>query len=178
MSDILDFGQGRSKNNNSAFGAPQRWVRTKDGVGIKATYNGGVPKNPEFFFSVIWQINMQKPSQAKNPESPRTVRLELEAPRYDNNRSLNDLKREVGKALLDSDFCGAAEAADYECIPGRRRSDDYMRENLTTTLFRVIIAEHQIKPAAEHNIQAVHDTLHPYVDQVLLSIRGKTEKPL
>ena len=40
------------------------------------------------FFAVIWQVNFSKPSQPNILASTRTVRLEVESPRYDENSRL------------------------------------------------------------------------------------------
>jgi hypothetical protein len=134
-------------------------------------------KQPDFFFSVIWQINVEKPSQDKKPDWARTVRLELEAPRHNDNHSLNDLKREVIKALRASDFRRLAREVGYDCNEDYlKRSDADIQNNLTTTLFKVIVADRQIKGTPEDNIQAIHNALHPSVDQVLLEFTEKLKR--
>jgi len=62
MSNSLDFGCGSSTGNDSVFGALRHWVRSKNGVGVEATYNRGRPRKAveDFFFSVVWQIEVER----------------------------------------------------------------------------------------------------------------------
>src|SRR5437016_1198549 len=87
MSESLEFGKGSSKGNDSVYGAPRKWVRTKNGTGVEATYHRGWPKEPDSFFAVLWQIEVER-GQANKSESARTVRLQVCSSRYDKNPCL------------------------------------------------------------------------------------------
>jgi len=69
MSQSLEFGDGSSTGNDSVFGAPSHWVRSKNGIGVKATYNRGRAQRDveDAFFSIVWQIKIER-DQAKNPK--------------------------------------------------------------------------------------------------------------
>src|ERR1700738_1563334 len=166
MSESLEFGYGSSVGNDSVFGAPKSWAKAKEGGGVDAAYRGY--RRHRGFFDVIWQINVPKPAQPNKPESARRVRLQVESPTYDNDPSLNNLKREVIRALLDSNLRRLVREKGYSCDEARvRTSDAQIRNSKTTTLFSVMLDRTQSKATPEENIKAVHEALRQPVDAVL-----------
>jgi hypothetical protein len=168
MSDVLEFDEGSSKGNDSVFGAPSDWVRSKNGIGLKATYNRGRPKKEtaDCFFSVVWKIRVER---GKKPEWDRAVRLEVESPRHDRdprNPALNDLKRRVIKALLSSNL-GAVERASV--------SEDKIKDCITITPFKVPLGGSQIKTSHKETIKAVHKDIGRKVDAVLQQFAREME---
>jgi serine/threonine protein kinase len=164
--------------NNSVFGAPKTWVWTKHGIGIEATYRRGRPKQPDSFFSVIWQLNGPRtPGQVNEPKWDCSIRLEVEAPRDHENSSLNALKCEVVSALLNSDLRRKVVANGYGCDERRvMTSDVHIQNHRTTTLFKVILPEGQTKATAEENIEAVHNAVGSSVDAVLQRFAEKLKE--
>jgi len=147
----------------------------KDGAGVNAAYRGY--RKHRGFFDVIWQINVPKPPQPHKPESARKVRLQVESPTYDKDPSLNTLKREVIKALLDSELRRLVRAKGYGLDEARvRTSDLQIRNSKTTTLFSVVLDRTQSKANPEENIKAVHDALRQPVDAVLQRFAGRMDQ--
>ena len=177
VSETLEYGCGRSKWNNSVFGAPRRWMLTKDGMGVEATYQRGAPNQPDFFFSVVWQVDVGKSEKDDNPELARIVCLKVESPRnHEKNTLLNDLKRRFINGLLAGTLQSKVLAKGYgwneEYL---RRSDGDIRNYRTTTVFRVILGDSQIKATPKETIKAVHADIGPMVDDVLWPFGKKLE---
>ena len=154
MSESLKFGEGGGAGNSSVFGYPDRWVWAKDSVDVLAAY-----KKKEDFFHVLWQVN-----------TPGQVDLRVESPSHNVDRSLNDIKCEVIEALLASRL--GEKGYDYK-VGG---AISQQRNDRSTKIFRVILAEDQLKPTSKENIQAVHDALGSTVDKSLLPFRERLEK--
>src|SRR5882762_8490552 len=101
MLEKIEFGRGKSVGNDSWFGAPNSWVWTSAGIGVSAAYEWGRPTSSDFF-ALIWQVNVAKEGQPDKPAWMRNVRLQLESARYNENATLNNLKRDVIRSLLNS----------------------------------------------------------------------------
>lgn len=165
MPESLEFGYGSSVGNSSVFGAPKSWAKAKEGAGVNAAYRGY--RQHRGFFDVIWQINIPK---------NRRVRLQVESPTYDNDPELNDLKREVIRALLDSNLRRLVREKGYGCDEARvKTSDVQIRNSKTTTLFIVLLDDTQSKATAEENIQSVHEALREPVEAVLQRFAGRLD---
>ncbi len=173
MSDSLEFGYGSSTGNNSVFGALKHWVRSKNGVSVGSTYNRGRPRKvvEDSFFSVVWQIKVEKPGKVAKPEWARTIHLQVESPRHHTNSCLNNLKREVVRALLTSELGELLreEGYRYDDTHGRRISDDedQMKGCITITPLKVLLDESQVMSTPKETINAVHDIVGSSVDAVL-----------
>ena len=180
MSQRLEFGDGSSTGNNSVFGAPRHWVRSKNGIGMKATYNRGRAQRDveDSFFSIVWQIKIER-DQAKNPKWARTVNLQVESPRHPaapkakgkGNSFLNDLKRQVVKALLTSEIGSLLRKRGYryDDSNGRMISSDEekMKGRITITPLKVLLKESQVASKPEETIRAVHEAVGSSVEAVL-----------
>src|SRR6266480_468267 len=181
MSESLEFGDGSSNFNNSVFGAPRDCVRTKNGIGVEATYHDdGRPKEPDFFFAVLWQIKREKPDQANKSKWAQTVNLQVESPRHPaalkakgkGNSCLNDVKRKMIRDLETPKLRGLVRAKGYiyddSCL---RKSDDQIQNSMTTTVFKVILDNNPVKSSREETIKAVHDAVGGSVDAVMRRFR-------
>ncbi len=178
MSNSLEFAFGSSTGNDSVFGALRHWVQSSNGIGVEATYNRGRPKKAveDSFFSVVWQVKVEKPGQAKNPMWARTVHLQIESPRHNKQPSLNDLKREMIKGLLAADLGALAQNNGYEYDDrvGRRTSDDQIRARITITPFKLVLDDSQAKAEPKEMIKAAHNAVGWKVDAVLNHLLSKS----
>ena len=94
------------------------------------------------------------------------IRLHIESPRYDEDPSLNDLKREVIEALLASKVGQVARQKGYSYEVGARTAVAQIQRNKSTEAVRVLVAESQLKPTHEENIKALHSAVGSAVDEV------------
>ncbi|PYS66255.1 MAG: hypothetical protein DMF74_01595 [Acidobacteria bacterium] len=180
MSQSLEFGDGSSTGNDSVFGAPSHWVRSKNGIGVKATYNRGRAQRDveDSFFSVVWQIKIER-DQAKNPKWARTINLQVESPRHPaapkakgkGNSFLNDLKRQVVKALLTSEIGSLLQERGYRYDDSNGRiisgDEEKMKGRITITPLKVLLNESQVASKPEETIKAVHEAVGSSVEAVL-----------
>jgi hypothetical protein len=170
------------------FGAPNSWVRSSKSFGIQRTYNGGRPKDPARFLAVIWQINVLRRGVNIDPKLERTVRLQVEAPRYHENAILNQIKRELITSLMESELRQVASEVGYTPDESRiNTSAEQVRTKRTITVFKTLLNQNQLRPTPEATVEAVHNELGWIIDNVVqgfesdltevLQQRGATRAP-
>jgi hypothetical protein len=166
MSLELEFGWD-TIHNEFNFGAPQTWVRVRNGVGVKAAYRGYLRGSD--FFSVLWQVDTSRcgPGEVKNDAFVHIVKLRVEAPKNDNDPFLNQLKRAVIKALMNSNVREVIREKGYGYKEGNKVSDDNAKRYKSTTVFCVLLSENQSGVSPTDNIMAVHQAIGGAVDEVV-----------
>ncbi len=170
VSDRLVCYSHGAKFNQSAFCAPEHWVRWNGGLGASAGYIRSY-KSGTNFFGVVWQVNAPKGESAT--EFSSRVRLQVEAPTYGEDPELNDLKSEFVNRLLQSGMRNSLSKSGFGYEPGVRVSDDHVRSNKATTVFTILLDGNQIGSSPDETIQIVHDAVGTIVDSIvnLLSTR-------
>jgi hypothetical protein len=164
VADQLGCYRG-GKFDKTVFCAPERWIRWDGGVGACAAYLRRY-KDGHNFFSVLWQINTPA-GQANNPDSTRRVDLRVEAPRYEVDSVLNDLKLAVINALLRSNLRSVVSRGGFRYEVGTLASDVHIRKNKSTTVFKVQLDGNQIRSSSQETIEVVHDAIGAQVDSIL-----------
>ena len=144
----LEYATGRSAHNGWVAGAPRNWTA---GTGLRGVAPACTAEVTGVgFIYVIWQVNVPKPG---------IVRLQVSSPTETRDPTLNKLKQEVVKALLESDLrrvLGLHWQIDERFC---RTSEAQLRENKASTLFKIVLdnkdddgSEQRIRT----NIQLVH----------------------
>jgi hypothetical protein len=154
MSATLDIHHARSGFNDLVSGCPPTWEWGKGRLGYDEGSN---------FFTVHWQVNFREDT----PEEARIVRLHVESPRHAVDPSLNDIKRRVIDALLESNMQQVAQQHGYAYEIGRLTSVAQIQRNKSTEAFRVVLAASQLASTHDENITAVHTAVGSVVDAVL-----------
>ena len=161
MNSELEFGEGTGRYP-SIFAAPADWVRASSGSGINNAYK--FYTTGKGFFYVNWQINATK----QNYDSDmRTIQLHVEAPNYDTDPTLNQLKLQVVNALLESNARTVVEEIGFAFKRGRYVGEESVQNNRATTAFKVILPADQFESDAEDNITSVHNSIGPVVSSVV-----------
>ena len=117
------------------------------------------------FFHVVWQVNT--PRRKQRAESARTIFLLVGSPSYEKDLGLNTIKREVIEALVASNIGKAVRDNGHDYKLGSRISSPQLQKNRSSEAFRVIVANNQLKPTVEENIQIVHNAVGREVNRVL-----------
>jgi hypothetical protein len=164
VSDQLGCYQG-GKFDKTVFCAPKRWIQWDGGQGACAAYLRRY-RDGHNFFSVLWQINTTA-GQANNSESIRRVDLRVEAPKYEVDSVLNNLKLEVINALLRSNLRSVVSHCGFSYKVGKLASDIHVRNKKSTTVFNVELDGNQIKPSSQDTIEMVHDAIGAPVDGIV-----------
>src|SRR5439155_17997040 len=135
-----------------------------------ATYDrDGRPQEPNVF-AVLWKIKVakEKPGQERKPERTRTVRLQVDSPRYNENSSLNELKRKVIRALMTSGLPRLVREKGYGYDDSHvRTSDAQIQDHMSVTLFKILVDDRQLKSSLEETIKTVHNAVGWSVDEVM-----------
>ena len=163
----LVFRLGPDAHNNWIFGCLPTWEWERNG--------GGYIKGRDFF-SIHWQVNIPKTERVVSSNDRGSIRLHVEYPRYATDPILNEVKRELVVALLDSTLEQEARDRGYGYKAGIRTSTDQIRANKSTEPLRVLIPELLLKTADEDNIDRVHAALGFVVDQVVKSFDNRLNR--
>jgi len=142
---------------------------------VRAAYDGYYEKRD--FFSVIWQVNLPREGQEAKPIGAHRVRLQVESPTHEVDCFLNDLKLEVIQAILNSDIRQAVLNAGFDYDQQYlKMSEKDIRQNQTTTVFRVMLTDEQSALTPEEKMEMVHAVLASRVDAIVEQFRGRLEE--
>lgn len=136
---------------------PKHWLWCKP--------NGNYGKGRDFFH-IHWEVHEQNPGD---------IRFHVEAPRIAVDPVLNEIKREVIHALLQSDVEMVVKQHGYGYKIGRRLSEQAIEKNKSTEPFRVLLMDTQRQPSHRQNLETVHTAIGPKVDSIVQPFRERLD---
>jgi hypothetical protein len=142
--------QGASRHNGWEKGYPRHWSWSKKG--------GDYDKGRDFL-CVHWEVWEEG--------SPACVRLHVEAPKRAQDRFLNDMKRQLIHALLDSEITEVAEAHGLGYEVGRLVTDDHIARNKCTEALHLVVRDRDPRARVSETILAVHAVVGDAVEEAL-----------
>lgn len=156
----LEYESGRSVGNYWWSYVFKLCTRSKDRMGSSAATNAALTGRD--FFYVNWQVD--EPHSAKAiSDWARKICLCVGAPTDGIDPDLNNLKREVITALLDSDLVSSAREKGYVAVLGRLRSEANSRKNKHTTLLQIVLDDRHRHDKSEESIKANINAVHEAV---------------
>ena len=167
MNKTLEFGAGSSIGNDTVFASPREWVWAKEGVGLTAVYDRkGYPTRNDLFFAVGWQVKTHRSAALGSTEPNSIIHLWVDSPRHEDNPTLNAVKQELVKALMNSGLHRMMQSKGYACDESHlRRTILLMQASRTTTVYKVKLT--YSFPSLEEAITRVHADLGESVDETL-----------
>jgi hypothetical protein len=156
MSENLEYVRGRQMHGHFVAGAPASWGFVNFGDGARAVHRA-YDKGYDFF-TVHWQVN---------DSDSGVIRLHVEAPRFDTDATLNDIKRDVIRVIEASNVAQVVSEQGYSYVAGPKTTDDEIRRFKSTEVFRVKLDDDQRQPTPEQSIEGVHAAVGSAVRMVL-----------